>query len=250
VTSLGPCSTGLEKGRACLLALASLAASQVFGPPATCLAEGTSHFPSPRAAQDQCPNVEGTCHTVKAGQTLYSLSRAYGVPLPSLVESNEIADPSQVQAGRVLFIPGAASPLEVPVHSAPRLEWPLSGIVTSMFGSARHRDHHEGIDIGGVKGTEIHAAASGTVRWTGIERGYGNVVIIDHGGGLSTLYAHASRLLVEPEEWVEMGEPVAEVGDSGNARGAHLHFEVRRYGQPVDPLSLLGSRIARMASDR
>ena len=70
------------------------------------------------------------------------------------------------------------------------------------------------------------------------------MVIIDHGDGLTTLYAHASRLLVGPDEWVSTGEPVAEVGDTGNARGAHLHFEVRRNNRPVNPLPLLGSRIA------
>jgi len=76
------------------------------------------------------------------------------------------------------------------------------------------------------------------------------LVILDHGHGLSTLYAHASRLLVGPDEWVDSGEPVAEVGDTGNARGAHLHFEVHRNGQPVDPLSFLGGGIVRVSSGR
>jgi murein DD-endopeptidase MepM/ murein hydrolase activator NlpD len=82
------------------------------------------------------------------------------------------------------------------------------------------------------------------VVWAGTERGYGNMVVLDHGGGLSTLYAHAERLLVGSQEWVETGEPVAEVGATGNARGAHLHFEVRRDGRALNPMSLLGGSVA------
>ena len=192
----------------------------------------------------QATSESGVCHELKAGQTLYSLSRAYGIAVTKLAETNGIEDPGRVQAGRVLFIPGAAAPLNVPPSFPVQLSWPISGMVTSSFGSAT-REHHEGIDIDGVKGQPVHAAAAGRVIWAGTERGYGNMVVIDHGEGWSTLYAHASRLLVGPDEWVESGEPIAEVGDTGNARGAHLHFEVHRSGQPVNPLPLLGTGIAR-----
>lgn len=73
----------------------------------------------------------------------------------------------------------------------------------------------------------------------GMEGRYGNALLIDHGRGLSTYYAHASRLLVRLGDRVEQGEPIAQVGRSGNARGTHLHFEVRRHDRPVNPLSLL-----------
>jgi murein DD-endopeptidase MepM/ murein hydrolase activator NlpD len=119
------------------------------------------------------------------------------------------------------------------------MAWPIVGEVTSAFETPGVRPGHEGIDIDGVMGEEVGAAAAGKVLWTGNERGYGEMVILDHGGGLSTAYAHASEILVEVGETVNAGEPVALVGDSGNARGAHLHFEVRRNGLPVDPLPFL-----------
>ncbi|MCI0656556.1 MAG: LysM peptidoglycan-binding domain-containing M23 family metallopeptidase, partial [Acidobacteria bacterium] len=199
-------------------------------------------------AREDSSAPSGACHLLKPGQTLYALSRAYQVPIEILVEANGIADPSRIQAGRVLFIPGAPRALEIPATFPAQLIWPLSGVITSSFGSERMREHHEGIDIDGVMGQVVRAAAAGRVVWAGSERGYGNLVIIDHGGGLSTLYAHASRLLVGPDETVESGEPVAEVGDTGNARGAHLHFEVHRNGQPVNPLPMLGTGVARASA--
>lgn len=192
----------------------------------------------------------GAHHLVKRGQTLYSIARAYDVSLESLVEVNQIADPSRVRAGLVLFVPGASAPVDVsPSLPVILLSWPLEGSLTSYFGSegGQRRQEHEGIDIDGKVGQVVRAAAAGRVIWAGEERGYGNVVILNHGRGLSTLYAHASRLLVGPDQRVEAGDPVAEVGDTGNARGAHLHFEVHRNGQPVNPLPLLGSPLARAA---
>ena len=185
---------------------------------------------------------------LRPGQTLYAISKAYQVPLEVLVEANSLADPSRIQAGRLLFIPGAPRALEIPASFPAHLIWPLSGAITSSFGPQATREHHEGIDIDGVAGQVVRAAAAGRVVWAGSERGYGNLVIIDHGDGLSTLYAHASRLLVGPDEVVESGEPVAEVGDTGNARGAHLHFEVHRNGQPVNPLPMLGTGVAQASS--
>ncbi len=199
-------------------------------------------------AVESAETPEGACHLLRPGQTLYSISKAYQVPQEVLVEANSLADPSRILAGRLLFIPGAPCPLEIPASFPAHLIWPLSGAITSSFGPQATREHHEGIDIDGVKGQVVRAAAAGRVLWAGTERGYGNLVIIDHGDGVSTLYAHASRLLVGPDEVVEAGEPVAEVGDTGNARGAHLHFEVHRNGQPVNPLPLLGTGVAQASS--
>ena len=187
----------------------------------------------------------GVCHKVKRGQTLYSISHAYQIDLGTMTDVNGIQDPGRIEAGRLLFIPGATVAVDVPPTTLTTvLAWPLAGQVTSAFGLEGGRPHHEGIDIDGVKGDLIRAAAAGRVVWAGTERGYGNMVVLDHGGGLSTLYAHAERLLVGSEEWVEAGEPVAQVGDTGNARGAHLHFEVRRDGRALNPMPLLGGSVA------
>jgi len=181
----------------------------------------------------------GIYHVLLRGQTLYSVSRAYQVPLGTLAEANGVTDPTHIPASTPIFVPGATHPLDVPIPGSPVLAWPVNGKVTSGFGVEGGRPHHEGIDIDGVQGQEVRAAAGGRVVWAGTERGYGKMVVIDHGRGVATLYAHASKLLVETDEPIVRGQPIAEVGRSGNARGVHLHFEVRRDGRPIDPLPLL-----------
>jgi murein DD-endopeptidase MepM/ murein hydrolase activator NlpD len=118
---------------------------------------------------------------------------------------------------------------------------PTSGPITSGYGMRfhpiLHRDRmHTGVDIGAGYGTSIRAAAGGIVIMAGYMRGYGNTVIIDHGGGVSTLYGHCSSLSVSEGQSVRQGQTVARVGSSGLATGPHLHFEVRRNGSPVNPL--------------
>jgi murein DD-endopeptidase MepM/ murein hydrolase activator NlpD len=98
---------------------------------------------------------------------------------------------------------------------------------------------HEGIDITAATGTPIRAAASGTVIHSGWLGGYGNLVVIDHGNGLATAYAHASALLVGVGQQVSQGQTIALVGSTGNSSGPHLHFEVRVNGVAVDPLLYL-----------
>ena len=122
--------------------------------------------------------------------------------------------------------------------SASGLIWPVNGPVTSPFGYRWGR-LHAGIDIGVPYGTPIHAAAAGTVvlaAWTG---GYGNYTCIDHGGGLATCYAHQSSYAVSTGAQVSQGQVIGYVGSTGHSFGAHLHFEVRINGNPVDPLGYL-----------
>ncbi|HYV20376.1 MAG TPA: LysM peptidoglycan-binding domain-containing M23 family metallopeptidase [Verrucomicrobiae bacterium] len=125
--------------------------------------------------------------------------------------------------------------------AAPALAWPIQGLITAPYGRRGKSDHHEGIDIDGETGDPIHAAASGTVVFAGLHGDYGRTVVIDHGDGLRTVYAHASNLEVQEGDPVRVGDTIAEVGHSGNARGSHLHFEVRRDGRPVNPMPFLRS---------
>jgi murein DD-endopeptidase MepM/ murein hydrolase activator NlpD len=122
--------------------------------------------------------------------------------------------------------------------SAAGLIWPCDGVVVSGFGMRWGR-MHEGIDIGCAYGSPNRAAAAGTVIYSGWLGGYGNLVVVDHGNGLSTAYAHASSLLVGVGQHVAQGETVSLVGSTGNSSGPHLHFEVRVNGQAVDPLLYL-----------
>ena len=121
--------------------------------------------------------------------------------------------------------------------SAIGLVWPVSGPVVSPFGMRWGR-MHTGIDIGVGYGTPIHASASGTVIFAGWMGGYGNFVIVDHGGGLSTAYAHQSSIAVGGGS-VSQGQVLGYVGCTGHCFGPHLHFEVRINGSPVDPMGYL-----------
>jgi murein DD-endopeptidase MepM/ murein hydrolase activator NlpD len=116
--------------------------------------------------------------------------------------------------------------------------WPCDGVVTSGFGMRWGR-MHEGIDIGCASGAPNRAAAAGTVIYAGWMSGYGNLVVIDHGNGLSTAYAHASSLAVSVGQSVSQGQTVSYVGSTGHSAGPHLHFEVRVNGIAVDPLQYL-----------
>ena len=122
--------------------------------------------------------------------------------------------------------------------SAAGLIWPCDGVVVSGFGMRWGR-MHEGIDIGCAYGAPNRAAAAGTVIYAGWLGGYGNLVVVDHGNGLSTAYAHASAILVSVGQGVAQGETVSLVGATGHATGPHLHFEVRVNGVAVDPLLYL-----------
>jgi murein DD-endopeptidase MepM/ murein hydrolase activator NlpD len=122
--------------------------------------------------------------------------------------------------------------------SSSGLIWPVSGPVTSPFGYRWGR-LHAGIDIGVPYGTPIHAAAAGTVVIAGWVDGYGNYTCIDHGGGMATCYGHQSRFAVSTGAQVGQGQLIGYVGNTGHSFGAHLHFEVRINGNPVDPLGYL-----------
>ncbi|HVM19039.1 MAG TPA: peptidoglycan DD-metalloendopeptidase family protein [Egibacteraceae bacterium] len=121
------------------------------------------------------------------------------------------------------------------------LLWPTDGALTSGFGYRTHpifktRRMHAGIDIPAPTGQPIFAAADGVVSSAGVRGGYGNVVVIDHGEGLSTVYAHQSRMTVSTGEDVDAGDVIGHVGSTGWSTGPHLHFEVRLGGTPVDPM--------------
>jgi murein DD-endopeptidase MepM/ murein hydrolase activator NlpD len=138
----------------------------------------------------------------------------------------------------------AEAPQEAPpasaggAPSASSFIWPVDGPITSGFGTRWGR-LHAGIDIGVGFGTPIRAAAAGTVIHAGWLGGYGNLVVIDHGGGLSTAYGHQQAIYVTTGKAVAQGEVIGEVGSTGNSTGPHLHFEVRVGGSPVDPLGYL-----------
>ena len=131
-----------------------------------------------------------------------------------------------------------------PASSGGQFAWPAAGPVTSPYGYRTHpifgdRRLHTGIDIGAPYGATIVSAERGTVAYAGAMSGYGNVVVVDHGGGLATTYNHMSAFSVGSGQRVARGTPVGAVGCSGYCTGPHLHFEVRVNGSPVDPMPYL-----------
>lgn len=130
------------------------------------------------------------------------------------------------------------------VQGTGAMSWPCSGPITSPFGYRTHpifgtTIFHAGIDIGVDYGTPIHAADSGVVVYSGWISGYGNAVIIDHGGGVSTLYGHNQSLAVSEGQSVSKGSVIAYAGSTGNSTGPHCHFEVDVNGSPVNPMGYL-----------
>ncbi len=131
-------------------------------------------------------------------------------------------------------------------YTGGKMLWPsaASRYISSYFGMRIHPIYkyprmHNGIDIAAAGGTNILAAADGKVIEATYNSGYGNYIVIDHGGGVSTLYAHASRRIAKVGDRVSRGQVIALVGTTGNSTGNHLHFEVRINGNPVNPLNYL-----------
>ncbi len=132
----------------------------------------------------------------------------------------------------------------IPEGKGSKFDWPVRGPMASPFGNRIHpilkrKILHAGIDIASPNGTPIKTAAPGEVIYNGWLRGYGRVIVIDHGRGFSTLYAHLSASLVQEGQIVRAGATIGRVGKTGNVTGYHLHFEVRHYGTPVNPIRYL-----------
>jgi murein DD-endopeptidase MepM/ murein hydrolase activator NlpD len=206
---------------------------------------------------------DGPEHVVRRGENLYRLSRYYGVSVDEIKRANHIGDVAQIPVGARLVIPGAAkAPPAESLATVPSaalapggsrgsrralarretnldFSWPVRGRLSSQFGWRRNR-RHDGIDIPARPGTPVRAAEAGRVIHSGGGLGdYGNVVIVKHAGRYSTVYAHNRRNRVRKGEFVEKGQVIAEVGRTGNASGAHVHFELRRDRRPEDPLMYL-----------
>ncbi len=198
--------------------------------------------------------ARGIYHQVKPGETLSGIGRVYGIPYKKLARLNYIRNPDKLEVGQKIFIPKASRRLAVPTIASAKsrrkaqfkpawngkapFTWPLKGMVTSRFGP-RNGSFHDGIDIGAPIGTPVRAAADGRVIYSGVLRGYGNVVIVRHARGYVTVYAHHKVNRVKEGEEVRRGQKIAEVGTSGRTTGPSLHFEVRKNNLARDPLPYL-----------
>ncbi len=212
----------------------------------------------------------GAYHTVARGENLYRIGLRYGIDARTLAKVNGIDDVTTLRVGQTIWIPGDSSAsgpdrrgsgsgsapsggwnsaAAIRAREDARREatrdadlsfvWPVQNATVSSSFGGRRGGPHEGIDLRADKGSRIRAAESGKVIHSGWLGDYGKVVIIKHAGPYRSVYAHASKLLVERGDFVDKGQRIAEVGSTGNASGPHLHFEIRRNESPKDPLLYL-----------
>lgn len=195
----------------------------------------------------------GSLKNIKSGQYVQlqpgdsweSLAKEFNVP-ETILKNENIENPFVV--GKWVFIPkniGLNSFLRFHgVGSTPReiyngkLLWPVPSVtrISSFYGK-RGKRFHDGIDIPAPRGTHILASEKGRVIYSGNKlKGYGNLLIISHSGGLVTVYAHCQKLFVKKGAWVHRGEVIAKVGSTGRSSGPHLHYEVRHRERPIDPM--------------
>jgi murein DD-endopeptidase MepM/ murein hydrolase activator NlpD len=212
-------------------------------------------------------------HTVRSGESISRIAVRYRVSRASLINANQLVNAHALRSGQRLSVPGCQPPVMSTAGETPGTEpdaegilikrvgprrvltslvlgtpdfreeritlvWPVEGPVISTFGQ-RSKGWHAGIDITAEMGSEIYAAAPGTVVYSGWIRAYGQVVKIQHSNSFITLYAHNQKNLVDVGEDVEAGQVIATVGRSGHATGPDVHFEVRRDGKAYNPLHLL-----------
>lgn len=177
-----------------------------------------------------------------AGELEASYDRLGDIAAQKAKFEREVADLRSESAAIGAFLRGRGNG---PAQVSPKgMTWPAHGPVTSTYGWRVHpifgtRRFHAGIDIGAPTGSQIVAAGSGTVIFVGMKGGYGSATIIDHGGGIATLYAHQSSIGVGNGQHVSIGQRIGGVGCTGYCTGPHLHFEVRVNGDPVNPMGWL-----------
>ncbi len=199
------------------------------------------------AYQPYSEDPAGDEYIVQPGDNIHLIAFAYETTPQALRRANPWADPLQLTPGMRLALPrsergaGLAGGGHEPVHEdiQPRSAdfiWPLRKYRVSSRYGRRWGRMHAGIDLRAPRGTPIRAAAAGRVIFSGFRGAYGYKVIISHGRGVETVYAHNSRNLVKRGQRVKQGEIIAHVGRTGNATGSHVHFEFRRHGQALDPV--------------
>ncbi len=203
---------------------------------------------------------EEKIHVVKADDTLDKIADKHRISVKELLDNNPLlaSAPDSLYIGQELKIPTIRA--EKPVYAVnpkkqlvkiasrskqqqfpiPAMAWPVTGKITSYFGP-RWGSLHAGIDIWNEKESQavIRAARAGKVVKVEYDHGYGNHVVLDHGDGIETYYAHMSEITVNTGDWVSQGAKLGYMGSTGNSTGYHLHFEIRYQGRPINPFPYL-----------
>jgi len=200
--------------------------------------------------------ASGISYVIQRGDTLQGIAKKYDVAEEEIARFNKLADASYLKSGQKIIIPGGSKKYTAPAVTSysgiaalrelvtppaakavpgNKMNWPTVGYRITQYYSWRHR----GIDIANKIGTAIYAADAGTVEYAGWGTGYGNQVVVDHGGGKRTRYGHASKLLVQKGEEVAKGQVIALIGSTGWSTGPHVHFEVIINNIKYNPLDFV-----------
>lgn len=201
--------------------------------------------------------VSGVAHEVVGGDTVFSVAKKYRANAQAIIDFpfNDIGDDFALKSGTVLIVPDGAPPekakpaltqylargqagkFEIADLGSSQFGWPASGLMAQYFSW-----YHPAIDISNTTGGPIRASDSGTVTVAGWpdSSGYGNRVVIDHGNGYTTLYAHMSTVYVSAGQKITKGEVIGMMGSTGRSTGVHLHLEIRKNGAALNPLGILG----------
>lgn len=211
--------------------------------------------------------TDGILYKIQRGDTLGRIAQKYSIDMDAIIGTNKLAGiDTTLSLGQIILLPNAVRP-EVIQETQPRTRQTLLGRIKDIFvpsqkpatpknQTIRGRSgfiwptsasrvtqyfswRHPGVDIAGPISNDIYAAAGGTVIFSGWQRGYGNTILVDHGEGHKTRYAHASKLFVSTGEAVARGDVIAKVGSTGRSTGPHLHFEVWSGKSRVNPFSLI-----------
>lgn len=197
--------------------------------------------------------VSGIAHTVASGDTIYSIAKKYQANAQAILNFpfNDVGEDFQLASGEVLIVPDGAppaAPKPAPTQYLARENIPVSDLGSGRFGWPASGDlaqyfswYHPALDISNLGGGPIRASDSGTVVVSGWESsGYGNTIVVNHGNGYTTRYAHMSALYVSAGQKVSKGDVIGAMGSTGRSSGVHVHLEIRKDGVALNPLPLLG----------
>jgi murein DD-endopeptidase MepM/ murein hydrolase activator NlpD len=225
--------------------VSKIAAAQGLSMDAIIASNGISNARRLRVGETlRIPNMDGVPYTVKRGDNLSGISAAQGVPLEAILDANDIQTDTIIQ-GTVLFIPGARMRSEdLKMALGELFIYPIRGRLTSPYGwrddpISGVRRFHAALDLAAPIGVPVKAAMDGQVSAAGTNATYGKYIILSHGGGYQTMYAHLNAFSVRQGDYVNQGIKIGEVGNTGYSTGPHLHFAIYKNGKALNPLDFL-----------
>ncbi|MBF0521559.1 MAG: peptidoglycan DD-metalloendopeptidase family protein [Candidatus Omnitrophica bacterium] len=186
------------------------------------------------------PEQGGVYHKIKPGETLWRIAKTYDVAMGDIIKANSIPDGARIEQNQLVLIPGAHQVKDVVLDTEQtknEFVWPVTGKVIKYFRESRDGLVNKGIDIETEKGQLVEASRTGRVVFADYLPGYGRTVILDHGDGYFSVYAHNAKLLVRSGDFVLKNKDIARVGESQNI--SYVHFQIRHSAVEDNPLYYL-----------